>query len=403
MKLNQFGRKRLVVLICVLAAPILLISFQNCMETPQNTIASQTSRTKVTSPFAYSVKADRLGYMSCNSMGPNFDQRAYFTFRLGAVEGSSGLTFSDSYKSYAKTNKLTSSQILKDLSAAKYNRDAAVFMSIRKSSEIAEKMIKGPSRNGTDTNSQHIWEGIDTGDVASGLIANYQKKLEPVRSSSAGNLYGSLSYNASTDNLVANLNFKGGESGFLSLAFRSAITVTENEAIVGLQDVLGKDAEPNAYGFGLAVETYQAHKGPGTIVHSDNPPRTLSSVIEKDFETDARRDWSCPIDLQFKIVPIDQSALAGCANPNDAAALAPVNQAASNALKYARELLNDLPQGNHWIIDPNNRCIFPASASGNCYEGVANPQIQWDQLKNCGPGKPEGVCIHYFSVCYPTN
>lgn len=73
-----------------------ILIFQNCAD-PLELSNQDASTFSDNLPFAFDAKVDTFGYMSCNNGAEDYNERAVFTFRVGAYEPGSGLKLSDDF------------------------------------------------------------------------------------------------------------------------------------------------------------------------------------------------------------------------------------------------------------------------------------------------------------------
>lgn len=348
--------------------------------------------------FAYSSKADTLGYMSCSNVrSPN--PSAYFTFRLGAYKDG-GLRLKDEF--HNATAKMTTNKKVRFLTAGKKNRDIQMQLAIRRKSDMVAFASETQGKEGEDY--AFVLPPVNNEGLAEKLVT--MPKGERIRS-----LSGSLD---SINKFEGSLNFLDSEvleeSVRTELRRGAYLALTYNP----LQEGLGAGGfgsgtgdktlalspgdfkeEPAAldfnvaYGIGLGITFQQGNFASG------HPARVMSSISQVDLETkeadpsnDAR--WICPSNLRFKIVrpedvgvSINGQKLVNCNRVLDP-------QTPSPDLERVRRVLRI----EDWYVDMNNRCIIPKDQSTSCYG--EDTEIEY-QSKGCGG---TAACTHFFSLCY---
>lgn len=362
----------------------LLMTYQNCSQAPDSVSTSKSSYVSGL-PFAYASKIDTIAYMSCSEIKQPVEPRAYFSYRLGAYNNTTGgVTLTDEFRS--STQYYSTTQRAQALASSDLNTGARLNLSVRSRSNMQSILSTGKLRAGFEIDS--FLPPLDSPDisgplsgVAAGRMMNYfpgaaDKRLveaslrffefENVSRDTRSNLEGSglpaylvAGYSASADELDTNLR-----------------SPTTNVA--------------QAYGtaFGLSFGLPAGY--------SSTERRVLGAgagVTEIDLTTGSQvsASWDCSASYQFMVVrPEDKVAgLAACdAGPDIATA---AQQPALNAIRRVLRV-------EDWYVDMNRACVMPKRTGDYCYG-----QLQAGQAVNYARGacttSTTTLCPHFVSVC----
>ena len=96
---------------CFVAGAVIALGYQNCGNVVKDDIVRPSS---LPAPFAYSVNADTLGFMTCDKMLSSNDPATFFTMRIAALRTGSGVALNPSFIDFAKfAGKKTNAEIEK--------------------------------------------------------------------------------------------------------------------------------------------------------------------------------------------------------------------------------------------------------------------------------------------------
>jgi hypothetical protein len=336
----------------LMALGLVVFTYQNCGP-EMGGEAGQTSQSNA--PFAYSVTADRIAYMSCTD---TTNVQDFFTLKLGAYDTSrTGVTLRSPFRSLIYSYPL--SRKVEILNENAINRAAQIQVALRPLTDL----VGITTINGKPV-FQNVLTPLNLSPVAPDLVSLASGQYLP---DSKFPLRGNLQVGIANDE-----------------NFRDQLTSKQ----IMLTMTFLEEGQKN---FSRTVNS----KVPGTGYHValdclgglSPDMHILCGVEEYDLETDTVvGNWDCPTQYHFKIVRNGEAATAGCDFSNPPTGN-PVWIEAGKIL------------GSAWRIDINHRCIMPATTSvGSCYgSGV----IDYG-LSACGqPGQP--ICARHFSLCIKDN
>jgi hypothetical protein len=367
-----------------------LLTFQNCSDAPSNNDQTQSSYNE-SLPFAYSAKVDTVAYMSCSEIKTSVENRAYFSYRVGAYNNSTGgLTLTDPFRTatqYYQTADRANAFAQSDL-----NSNTRLNLSVRLRSNSQSVWSTGSTRAGFEIDS--FLPQLDSPDVAGPLagVANGRMMNYFPGSGAQRLMEASLRFfefeNVSVE---TRNNLEGsGSPAYLAVAYSNtadeldtSVRVPGVNPVNSTQPVTAAMAYGTGYAFTFALPA-------GTTA---GERRVISSLQEVDLSTsrNVAAAWDCSSSYQFMILrPEDVAAgLVTCATGPD---LATSSQTA--ALNAVRRVL----RVEDWYVDMNRHCVVPKNTGDYCYGSLQSGQsIQYTSVACTNSGAT--LCPHWVSVC----
>jgi hypothetical protein len=367
----------------------MILTYQNCAQTPDSTSNSASSYAS-SLPFAYSAQIDTIGYMSCSEIKTAVEPRAYFSFRVGAYDPSTGgLKLTDDFQ--RATRFYSTQQKAQALAQSDLNKGARLTVSIRSRTNLQQIWYQNSLEVGNEIDS--LLPPLDSMDVAGslagtgqGVYRNYfpgsgAKRLmegslrfyefENVAKTTRNNLEGSgtpsylvVGYSTNSDELQTNLRVP------------AATTGTTQPASV-------------AYGRGYAF-TFNLPNG-----YTNAERRVVSQVREIDLSTGqppvGNSTWDCSTSYQFEVVR-PEDIVAGRVLCNTAPDIA--TSAQQKQLAAIRRVLRP----EDWYVDLNHHCVVPKITGDYCYGTLQTGQAIQYGGTNCTT-TTTNLCPHFVSVC----
>lgn len=410
------------VLTASLLAVSTLLAYQNCGEITESARFPSNAATLVDYP--YDVRAEVVGFMSCEGLTPSqYDPEKFFNIAIGALPGSTrgGIRFSDAFRSEIISKRLNANQVADLIADDPDASGVRLQLSLRQEQALG---VEGPVRlSGTTsgTGFRTFFPNLD------GLVPQLHT-LAQASGSQRISQSGGASFRA-TLSFVEGVVTPGAGGSLGSLLLDPVGIVLGFQlpnATNGIQlakpfeprRVHGMIMEPN--GFRNAVNPYGAGSVPGPArVLSDGfnqrsaaVGRTASSVTEMrcppegQYRIVENRPWANtggPASAGYVFQGGTATQLNNC-NPNGT--LPDGSADAQRAYQAANFLLNGPSGTGFWTIDQQNRCIIAnnsaaptSSSNGSCYPQVHAPsstaRVDWTFNGSGG-----GLTPHYFSVCY---
>ncbi len=387
--------------ITVLASAIIL-GFQNCSPMPEMAQLPSEENLAAIAPFPYDVDLDTFAYMSCSDR-EGLDKSTYFTIKMGALRPGSGVFLSSEFRSFADTYKLTQNKITEILDDNTFSRDAKLQVSVRSKANLRGTPVGSgslPQRVGL------VWSSLSVPPLATN-IADTDETIK-VNVGPGGYLMSSVLLSAFYEEQIEDYIYT---SGIPVIGFQGAFykNVDEREhRLVSPYDVLGVNINA-IYGKGFLPQLASPRYGGSRIGHGKRVIGTLT-VQRVDGASSSPSVWSCVEQAEYRIVPYDERATAGC----DINAAAPTGTTSNEAKAYAAAyalLIGSVPNGSaRWKIDQGHRCIIDLQSSQvarQCYKTIADygaliAPIQWGTNPTtdvCG-GASGKQCPQYMSICW---
>jgi hypothetical protein len=378
----------------------ILLGFQNCMEMPED--AALESSKDI--PFPYEVKMDTVGYMSCTAMSTP-EPNAYFTMRIGALRDGSGISYTQTFINDVSANNHGFGYAQELLTQAPY-QDLRLQMSVRPRSDLTAEPIgvQGvppsqsvfPLWDRALLSVDPLFSQIFTKTPAHPLISYSSARDGHIK------LIGQITLNQSSTTDILN---RLSTTGMPVISFQKGDEYSYH--LLKKTDI--GDLHTGIYGSGFytAFSYPTLYKADGTNgVYQAPGPKAIVQVIQENQANGNRGNgqWSCPGYANYRIVPIEFAAQAGC-NPNQGV---PVSGSKEKmAYDDATALLN--MNGPYWIVDQTNHCairntnLIPHPPGANtCYSDPS--LVAWgldsSGRLNCG-GSTGKYCPEFFSICAP--
>lgn len=387
------------------------MTYTNCAQAPDETTSTEQSSFADGLSFAYVEKADTIAYMSCSEVKESVNQRAYFTFRVGAYQScqpvpgfvsssctpTGGLTMSDAFR---KSTAYYSTQDRARLFTGAVNGDTRLNLSVRLRGNL-QSMYRESSSSVSGANIDSFLPPLSGAEIAgplagvkTGYLMNYFPGATDKRLMEASlRFYKFENIMKTTRTNLAG----GGDPAYLVMGY--------SESSDELEEKLRVPATVNGAPFANLSTTAQARYAYGTGFalsfalpngYSGGEQRVLSSTVtpqEIDLATNQPRasSWDCSTGYQFVIVrPEDLSAVSCRRGPDQ---YRDANQ--QKALAYIRRVL----RVEDWYVDMDNHCVVPKRTGDYCYGDPAKQgrTIQYTTAACTNAGST--LCPHFVSVC----
>jgi hypothetical protein len=370
--------------------------FQNCT-TQSNTknASAKNSVLATTLPFAYDAAIDQIAYSSCSEVASGLaDRSQYFSFRVGAYRDGSGLMVNSAFtQAIAATANTAASSGGDVLSSSAANTNTQLQIAIRGLSNY-QQVFAGSGAAPVDGNDfAEIFAPLGTTDfsnylfsLGSGVRSRYVRDQTAMGLRMEGDLHFDSSFNQA-DSMRQSLS---GQSTVLGVTYQEGPSFGARAP--SSFSTTAPLASRSVYGMG-----YQIHFRQPTLftVNPNFPNYTLRDVTELSLQnsgTVTGHSWSCPANLQFRILPspgaVDLQAF-GCQLTPDPAF--PDSWLQMVRLSYRAE---------DWYVDMTNHCLIPKNkGSGtSCYGSATG--IVHDMTQACTGPASSVTCVHFGSICY---
>lgn len=389
----------------------LLFGFQNCADPLELANEDNASFNKKL-PFAFDTAVDTLSYMSCSGVDTGYQQRAYYTFRVGAYEEGSGVRFTEDYLS--ATANYAPSQRAEAISQSSQNAGAVLQLSIREYGHYDVLQGGGGSKDGEDYNnllapldSPVISEQI--AGLAEGQRVNYFSGIPGLDNR---RLEGSIRF-MKNESLAKDIRDKLEASSIVALTYGD---VDGSDVRIAK----GPDPAKSVYGTGFRVSFGYGHAlatgAPTTAYQTGAIRRVPRNLTETNLLTGRTEmsQWSCP--YTFMIVrPQDLGTSYGLGQ-------AFCNTSAENPASTdpAYLAIRSVLRLEDWHVDLTRKCVVPKQSGGVCY-GKDNALVNYygslgSAGSNCGADSQgnytrsvvngstyDVMCPHYVTVCIRTQ
>lgn len=364
-----------------------LLPFQNCSSAPEEDSTSVSSFA-ATLPHAYDAKLDTIAYMSCSGINEgSLPKRAYFSFRAGAYNRSSGgLMMTDSFRE--KTKNYDNTRRARAFSESDANATALLNFSIRQSGNLRAPWKEGEFLFGEeiDTFLPPLASAEIAGPLASaapGARVNYFPGSQDQRLMEASlRLY-------RYENTVKDLRNALASNAMLVAGYSASLLETDTE----LRGPDENATDKYAYGTGYKM-SFRLPRN-----YSTGESRVINSISEMDLSTDKLRasTWDCDVNFQFMVVRPEDVAAGRviCSRTPDPAGTA----AQISAMTAIRRVL----RVEDWFVDINDHCVVPKHTGDYCYGEMRNRTVKYSL--NCTHSEIDGgeMCPHFVSVCLKRN
>ena len=387
---------------------------------------------------------DTLAYMSCERM-TSYNQRAYFTFKMGAYGPDSGVSLNRRYFDNIRGRDLE--RKVSSIKKMENNLGVRLQMGIHlqnrykttikvDSSTAGEQALYTTAIMGSLSNDTYVSQVVE---LDKDLRINYFRGLKGLDWKIVeGYLYMTTLTPQDQDKLRNGL--EGGDSHPLVLT----LGYTKKDFSAG--GLIGPDQSPadeKAFGRGYQLRFENGHvydffSSDKRLISSErvtgpqaNINRTLSGVIEVDLNggepvSDAR--WKCPEGARFMIFrPKDVKRYWNDLRPmpcnadfdRDSGYFVdrPIDLAGGPEVEELNpeevEAVYNILRPEDWSVDFERRCVVPKKNSAECYGSIhveGNPDVKYFDYgpetddRRCGENvvkeRPIALCPHYVSICF---
>lgn len=386
------------------AAAILSLGlYQNCAGVDDTGGVMTEASYEESLPFAYNAKIDTLAYMSCSEMQDgSFEPRAYFTFRAGAYNSTTGgLAMTPAFRSatqyYSNTDRGNA------LAQSSNNANTLLTLSIRSRSnfqslwatdqitaggeidqflpELDQSTVAGPFASlGVDAsgNSKMVqyFPGADEKRLMEASLRFL--KYENVANDTRNNL------GAGTSILVVGYSKSG---DIMDQSLRTPLDFPSDQAPAPNP---GANTNAIAYGTGFLVP-FSLPAG-----YASGVRRVLASsgLQEIDLATNKIQpsSWDCSQNYEFMVIrPEDKAA-------NRVACNATVDRPNGSAQVAALNAIRRVLRVEDWFVDLDNHCVIPKRTGDMCYGSTLGARTIQYGIASCVDSQTT-ACPHFVSVC----
>lgn len=364
-------------------AAILLsvFSFQNCSTPMEEDFATDlnSGAYKFNLPHAYEAKVDTIAHMSCSNIATNLPRRAYFTYRVGAYNSTSGgLTLSARFREATKF--FSTRERAEALSQSGANANTRLNLAIRSQANMDAILKEGSLVVGEEIES--LLPPLDSPEIAGPLAG-----LAP------GAMMNYFPSSGSQRLMEASLRFYRAEASVKDSRNRLAAGASDSAALltVGFSDssdegnqVLRKPMAGKGYRLQFSLP----------YGYSMGEARVIAGIAEeRDLATNQNQAgmWDCSANYQFMVVrPEDKANGRVICN-------AYVDRSDNMNEEAALRALRRVLRVEDWYVDIKNHCVMPRGTGDYCYGNMEGQTVQYGTAY-CG-GTPGAVCPHFVSVC----
>jgi hypothetical protein len=403
--------------VLVISVSVLML-FQNCSQTPSGDGLTTEEKAAAQMDFSYDTTLDQIAYMSCAMMGTtSYDQSAYFSFRAGAYR-TAGIKLSDAFISQNASKSASWQSETLSLSAS--NTNTVLQLALRSKANLqAIEMSPTSGSPVLGADFSNMFEQLGTTDLNTYFLQQNASRVRYTRDGTptGGRVEASLYFLNNPDlaedlrtNLINNdlftVTYSDMQNQGTQSSARSPASVipTLPTPAAGATPYPTLNQNPMTFVYGKGYQLTFTYPGQMTKSAFKNDV-LLIGVSERNL--DSMNDnsnisgWTCPLNLQFKIVRMEDAALQGCDIGPD-----PAFQGPTDPLWLARNSL----RGEDWYIDLAHNCIVPknAGAGYGCYgpqpsvDYTLSDSTNWEQypLSNT-PVNP--LPVAYASICIRNN
>ncbi len=364
----------------------MILVFQNCSQVDPNS-SSDLSSSAVDDglPLAFDAKIDTLSYMSCSQMtGSTVEKRAYYSFRAGAYNPSTGgLALTNEFRQATRFYDPAGRARL--FANSTLNSNTRLTLSVRQVGNYQAPWKEGELRVGEETES--FLPPLDSSAIAGPLSATQQ-----------GQMIQYFPGNHTQRLMEASLRFYNFENTHKQtremIDSRSALLVAGYSNSTDEMDtrLRGPGGTPADKIFGTGY--YMRFSLP--VGYTSGERRVISAsggVEEMDLQTNVIKtaNWDCSQNYQFMVIrPEDKAAgRVVC----DATVDRYDNATEQAALTAIRRVL----RVEDWFVDIKRKCILPKRTGDYCYGPTNNKTIQYG-VASC-INDATRMCPHFVSVC----
>ncbi len=389
------------------ALVLILLVYQNCAQNGDKTASNELSYNQ-SLPFAFKATIDTIGYMSCSNVtDPGANPRAYFTFRAGAYDNSTGgLSMTKDF--YDATAYYTQTERAVALASSEYNSNTLLSLSIRSSSDFQRPYSAGDVLAGEALDS--FLPALDSAQIAGpfaseaidassgfGLPLNYFPGTGDQRLMEA-----SLRFYKNPDNVAKAVRDAAGGSGYLTVAYTQTADIMHTLLRSPLDFNLPAATPPSA-----SQTTSNSVFGTGYKIgftlpygYGSGEQRVLANISETNLLTRAPQSatWNCDSNFQFFIVrPEDIYPTPRLQNYVIGA-----DKSATASEQAALIAIRRVLRAEDWWVDARNHLVIPKAPGGDyCYGKIGTAPVDYPGAGSsigC-PVSANGICPHFVSVC----
>jgi hypothetical protein len=378
--------------------------FQNCAQPPD--LSQDQAQYNDSIPFAYKAQIDTLSYMSCSNLTANsYEPRAYYTFRAGAYNNTTGgLTITPAF--YEATQYYANTDRANTLSSSMFNGNTILNFSIRASAnyqqmyyvnqvaaqetvdqflpELDGPQVAGPISSVVPGQMLNYFPGSDNTQrlmEASLRFMDYETNMAQIRNQiSAGTLMLVAGYPETANVTDSSLKSPFDVDGTSSTQSYNASNATE---VFGVGYKLGFSLPyGNTSGDARVLATYGSN----------------SDIKEVDLTTNSiiSSAWDCDSNFQFQVInPQDLVTTPGLCTLG-----ADTYQTGNTTQQAALNAIRRVLRVEDWFVDVVHHCVVPRYGGDVCYgSSIANGEKIQYSLTACQDVPGTSVCPHFVSVC----
>ncbi|MGZ3722821.1 MAG: hypothetical protein ACXVA9_07835 [Bdellovibrionales bacterium] len=390
------------------AGVLTLALYQNCAQSPDDGLNSAASYEEGL-PFAYDAKIDTLAYMSCSEIqNAGYDPRAYFSFRAGAYNSSTG-GIGQTKAFHDNTSYFTDTDRGNALATSSNNHNTFLTLSIRSRNDFQSLWATDAVTEGGEIDA--FLPQLDSPTIAGPIAAlkvqetgtqfitpyvNYFPGPDDQRLMEASLRF--LKYENVANDTRNNLS--PGGSSILVVGYSKTADVLDPALRTPLDfpsdqtpaPVVTPSSNTKAQAFGTGYIVPFAL--PAGYLSGDRRVLGSSGLQEIDLTTNRPQasTWDCAQNYEFMVIrPEDKSKnLVACNatvdRPNGSAQIA--------ALNAIRRVL----RVEDWFVDLDNHCVLPKHTGDFCYGTTLGTRTIQYGIAQCVDG-PTTSCPHFVSVC----
>ena len=371
-----------------------MMFFQNCSSSVPFGTVDRFATLVESDVFPYEASIDQVAYMSCSEQENVPQDGTFFTFKVGSYRNG-GVRVTEEFRN--EVIRLNDESVVNALMQNYASTGSRLQLSVRTMDNL--QLIYLTQNNGEDGIQGEDYSNIFTsfGDQAFTSMLWYLEPGDYLRYWPGAQFDSDYRFEGTLKFLDSEL-IEGDLRNFLHNRGIIALTFSEEGETVargpGTQAGDTKSLSKEVYGMAISPRFKQPLGPDGGSPGGAMPSRVLSSVQE--IIIDKRRNgtvpgtWSCPDQLQFKIVlPEDATIFNEDAEPvGTRCAMNPDPVQLSADLKAIRQSL----PAEDWYIDLTRNCVVPKperTTTGSCYGKNSNIEqthiINYDAYQNgCG-------------------
>lgn len=373
-----------------------LLLYQNCAQTPDDASSFDSQSYTDTLPFAYDAKIDTIGYMSCSDMtNTSYEPRAYFTFRAGAYNSTTGgLGMTSDFRT--QTQYYTNTDRGQALASSSLNANTLLSLSVRSTSNMQSPLYPADGTLSAGGNLDAFLPPLDSPDIAGpfasvnpGQYINYFPGPGSQRLMEA-----SLRFLKSENDAQQNRNYFNGAAALLVAGYSGSADVLDTTLRVPAPATPTTPVNNRlAYGTGYRLNFALP------VGYSSGQLRVLSTagIQEVDLTTGNAKSatWDCGSNYEFMVVrPEDKAAGRVICN-------AGVDRYLNSTQQQALNVIRRVLRVEDWYVDLDNHCVMPKGTGGDyCYgTTLGNKVIQYGVASCYEDATSATKCPHFVSVC----